>query len=50
VVNIEIKKPVGKWENVSGANYGDVEADADTGVPRGASARQHSLFHQAHAG
>lgn len=35
VVNIEIKKPAGKWEKVSGANYGDVEADADTGVPRG---------------
>jgi hypothetical protein len=35
VVNIEIKKPAGKWEKASGANYGDVEADADTGVPRG---------------
>jgi hypothetical protein len=23
VVNIEIKKPAGKWEKVSGANYGD---------------------------
>jgi hypothetical protein len=34
VVNIEIKKPAGKWEKVSRANYADVEADADTGVPR----------------
>lgn len=35
VVNVEIKKPAGKWEKVSGASYGDVEPDADTGVPRG---------------
>jgi hypothetical protein len=35
VVNIEIKKPAGKWEKVSGASYGDVEADADTRIPRG---------------
>jgi hypothetical protein len=35
VVNIEIKKPAGKWEKVSGTNYRDVEADADTGIPRG---------------
>jgi len=35
VVNTEIKKPAGKWEKVSGASYGNVEADADTGVPRG---------------
>lgn len=35
VVNIEIKKPAGKWEKVSGASYGDIEPDVDTGVPRG---------------
>jgi hypothetical protein len=35
VVNVEIKKPAGKWEKVSGASYSAVEADADTGVPRG---------------
>lgn len=35
VVNVEIRKPAGKWEKVSGAPYGDVEADPDTGVPRG---------------
>jgi hypothetical protein len=35
VVNVEIRKPAGKWEKVSGASYGDVETDADTGVPRG---------------
>jgi hypothetical protein len=35
VVNVEIRKPAGKWEKVSGASYGDVAADPDTGVPRG---------------
>jgi hypothetical protein len=35
VVNIEIKKPSGKWDKVAGAAYGDVVADPDTGVPRG---------------
>ena len=35
VVNVEIRKPAGKWEKVSGASYGDIEPDADTGVPRG---------------
>jgi hypothetical protein len=35
VVNVEIRKPAGKWEKVSGAAYGAVEPDPDTGVPRG---------------
>ena len=35
VVNIEIKKPVGKWEKISGAPYNKVEADPETGFPRG---------------
>lgn len=35
VVNVEIRKPSGKWEKVSGAGYAAVEADPDTGVPRG---------------
>jgi len=35
VVNVEIRKPAGKWEKVSGASYGEVAADPDTGVPRG---------------
>jgi hypothetical protein len=35
VVNVEIRKPAGKWEKVSGASYSDVQVDADTGVPRG---------------
>src|ERR1700712_1373178 len=35
VVNVEIRKPAGKWEKVAGASYGAVEADPATGVPRG---------------
>lgn len=35
VVNVEAKKPAGKWEKVAGAAYAAVEPDADTGLPRG---------------
>jgi hypothetical protein len=35
VVNVEIRKPAGKWEKVSGAGYAEVAPDPDTGVPRG---------------
>jgi len=35
VVHIEAKKPAGKWEKVSGAAYGDVHPDEETGLPRG---------------
>ena len=35
VVNVEVKKPAGKWEKVSGAPYGAVQADPDAGPPRG---------------
>ncbi len=35
VVNVEVKKPAGKWEKVAGAAYGDVVADPDGDVPLG---------------
>jgi hypothetical protein len=35
VVHVEAKKPAGKWEKFSGASYGDVLADEETGVPLG---------------
>jgi hypothetical protein len=35
VVNIEIKKPVGKWEKISGEPYAKIKADPETGMPRG---------------
>ena len=35
VVNLEVKKPAGKWEKVAGAAYGAVTADPETGLPQG---------------
>ena len=35
VVNLEAKKPAGKWEKVSGAPYGRIRADPETGLPLG---------------
>lgn len=34
VVNLEVRKPAGKWEKVSGQSYGKIEPDPDTGVPQ----------------
>jgi hypothetical protein len=35
VANVEVRKPAGKWEKVSGAPYARIEADPETGMPRG---------------
>lgn len=35
MANIEIKKPAGKWEKVSGAPYPKIVPDEETGFPRG---------------
>ncbi|MGD0143034.1 MAG: hypothetical protein ABSC92_07735 [Rhizomicrobium sp.] len=35
VVNLEVKKPAGKWEKVASAVYSKIEADPETGFPRG---------------
>jgi len=35
VVNVEVKKPAGKWEKISGQPYGKVQPDPDTGLPLG---------------
>ena len=35
VVNLEVKKPAGKWEKVSGQSYAKVRPDPDTGLPLG---------------
>ncbi len=37
VVNLEVKKPAGKWEKVAGAAYPKIEPDPETGLPRGLS-------------
>jgi hypothetical protein len=35
MANLEIKKPAGKWEKVSGEAYSKITADPETGMPRG---------------
>jgi hypothetical protein len=35
VAGLEIKKPAGKWEKVASAAYSKIEADPETGFPRG---------------
>ena len=35
VVNLEIKKPAGKWEKVSSAAYAKLEPHPETGLPLG---------------
>ncbi len=35
VVNVEVKKPAGKWEKVAGQSYAKVRPDPDTGLPLG---------------
>jgi hypothetical protein len=37
VVNIEVKKPAGKWEKISGQSYAGVQPDPDTEFPLGLS-------------
>ena len=35
VVNLEVKKPAGKWEKMGGDAYAKVVADPETGIPQG---------------
>ena len=35
VASVEIKKPAGKWEKVSGESYSRIEPDPETGMPGG---------------
>lgn len=35
VVNLEVKKPAGKWEKVAGESYGRITPDPDGGTPQG---------------
>ncbi|WP_158744034.1 hypothetical protein [Acidisphaera sp. L21] len=37
VVNVEAKKPAGKWEKISGEAYAKVVADEESGIPSGLS-------------
>jgi hypothetical protein len=35
VVTIEVKKPAGKWEKLSGESYSKIALDPNTGLPSG---------------
>jgi hypothetical protein len=35
VVNLEVKKPAGKWERVAGQSYAKIHPDPETGLPIG---------------
>ncbi len=35
LVNIEVKKPAGKWEKISGESYAKIAPDPHTGIPGG---------------
>jgi hypothetical protein len=35
VVQLEIKKPAGKWEKISSTSYSKITPDPETGFPRG---------------
>ncbi|HEV2561282.1 MAG TPA: hypothetical protein VGT78_04005 [Rhizomicrobium sp.] len=35
MASLEIKKPAGKWEKISGEPYSKIVADPDTGMPGG---------------
>lgn len=35
VASLEIKKPAGKWEKISGESYSKIVADPESGVPSG---------------
>jgi hypothetical protein len=44
VVNLEVKKPAGKWEKISGESYAKVQPDPDMGVPQGLGVEKISSF------
>jgi len=35
VASVEVKKPAGKWEKVSGESYAKIVPDPETGMPSG---------------
>ena len=35
VVNLEVKKPAGKWEKMGGESYNKIEIDPETDMPSG---------------
>jgi hypothetical protein len=35
VVNLEVKRPAGKWQKIAGESYDKIKPDLETGLPRG---------------
>ena len=35
VVNLEVKRPAGKWQKIAGESYHKIKPDPETGLPRG---------------
>jgi hypothetical protein len=35
VVNLEVKRPAGKWQKIASEGYGKIKSDPETGLPRG---------------
>jgi hypothetical protein len=35
VVNLEVKRPAGKWQKIAGESYARIKPDPETGLPRG---------------
>jgi hypothetical protein len=35
VVNLEVKRPAGKWQKIAGESYSKIKSDPETGLPRG---------------
>jgi hypothetical protein len=35
VVNVEVKLPAGKWHKIAGESYTKIQADPESGLPRG---------------
>jgi hypothetical protein len=35
VVNVEVKRPAGKWQKITSESYSKIKPDPDTGMPRG---------------
>jgi hypothetical protein len=35
VVNVEVKRPAGKWQKITSETYGKIKPDPESGLPRG---------------
>jgi hypothetical protein len=47
VVNVEVKRPAGKWHKIAGESYTKIKADPETGLATGAGVRHNFRLHTA---